>query len=421
MYGVVHVSKKSIDDQAQYAGDEAVAKVRELAVPLQGARILHLSLSPFGTGVSELLHSLVPLMRDVGIDADWQVVHGNAEFAPTLRLMYEGLCGKGPDWTGEAADSWASYSRISATFFDGDYDAVIVHDPQLAGILGVLTDRGLRDRGGRWIWQCHMDLRLSLPEVWQTLLPSLEQYHAWMVQDSAFVPAAPPSVQVAVIPAAIDPANAANMDLSPASVRQFCANLGIDPARPLLVQVGPLDPAFDPVGAIHTYRRAKAERRDLQLLLAHPLAENSIEAWSRFEQVSRQANGDPHVHVLATQTEAGRLAVNTAQRAADVAIQRSVPAGFAPSVWEAQWKGKPVVVGSAGALASQVVEGRTGLVAGNDDAFVERVLELLARPEAAKEMGAAGHDAVRENHLITRLLADELTHLRRVLRRTSPA
>ncbi len=420
MYGVVHVSRRNLEEQVPYAGEGIAETIRSLAAPLQGARVLNLSLSPFGTGVAELLHSLVPLFRDLGIQSEWQVAQSDTEFARTVRLMYQGLCGRGIGWTPEIVDSWQDYSRFGATFFDGSYDVVVVHDPQLAGILEVLSERGLSSRGGRWVWHCHLDLRRAQPEVWETLLSALRQYDAWISQDAEFVPAAPEPVLSAVIPPAIDPTNAVNMEMLPNSIRQFCGNLGIDPQRPLVVQVGPLDPSFDPVGAIDVYRQAKVEWPDLQLLLANPLAENSLEAWSRFEQVARHVDGDPHIRVLATQSDAGRLTINAAQRAASVVIQRSVPAGFALSVWEAQWKGKPVVAGWSGALPSQIVDGQTGRLAADDDGFVQAILALIADPVAAGKLGAAGRDVVRKDHLITRLLAQELHVLNRLLGSPSP-
>ena len=42
--------------------------------------MLHLSATAFGGGVSEILYTLVPLMSDVGIDAEWQVMLGREEF-----------------------------------------------------------------------------------------------------------------------------------------------------------------------------------------------------------------------------------------------------------------------------------------------------------------------------------------------------
>jgi trehalose synthase len=97
-----------------------------------------------------------------------------------------------------------------------------------------------------------------------------------------------------------------------------------------------LAPAFDPIGAVDVYRRAKEERPDLQLLLIGRVPESSTVAWSRFEQIVRHAQGDPDAHVVVVQEQQSQMLANAAQRAAGLAIQRSVPAGFSLPVWESQ-------------------------------------------------------------------------------------
>ncbi len=62
----VAVGTKSLSDYAHICGRELIAEIRELAEPLQGRRVLHVSATAFGGGVSEILYTLVPLMRDVG-------------------------------------------------------------------------------------------------------------------------------------------------------------------------------------------------------------------------------------------------------------------------------------------------------------------------------------------------------------------
>ena len=47
-------------------------EIRELAGDIEGKRVLHVSATAFGGGVSEILYTLVPLMRDVGLDCHWQ-------------------------------------------------------------------------------------------------------------------------------------------------------------------------------------------------------------------------------------------------------------------------------------------------------------------------------------------------------------
>jgi len=98
-----------------------------------------------------------------------------------------------------------------------------------------------------------------------------------------------------------------------------------------------------------------------------------------------------------------------------------VPAGFAIPVWEAQWKGRPVVVGTGGGLPSQIVDGVTGLVAGHDGGFVEAILGLVQDPSRVDRLGAAGRRMVQQRYLITRFLADVLRLLAALLNDAPPS
>jgi trehalose synthase len=103
----------------------------------------------------------------------------------------------------------------------------------------------------------------------------------------------------------------------------------------------------------------------------------------------------------------GHLAVNAVQRAARVVLQRAVPAGHPLTVLEAQWKGRPVVVGP-GSMADLIAPGESGVVAGDDTAFAAALVGLLEDPSLADRLGALGRGRVRERYLITRWVADEL-------------
>ena len=84
---------RSLADYTHIVGRPLVEEIRLLAESLQGKRVLHLSATAFGGGVSEILYTLVPLMRDVGIDAHWQVIRfmRAEDFAkgtgPTVRVL----------------------------------------------------------------------------------------------------------------------------------------------------------------------------------------------------------------------------------------------------------------------------------------------------------------------------------------------
>jgi hypothetical protein len=67
----VEVGVRSIAAYRGTAPDESLDELIATAEPLRGARVLHISATPYGGGVSELLRSAVPLMRDLGLEVDW--------------------------------------------------------------------------------------------------------------------------------------------------------------------------------------------------------------------------------------------------------------------------------------------------------------------------------------------------------------
>ena len=53
----VAVAQKSLADYTHIAGRGLIDRIRELAEPLQGKRVLHVSATAFGGGVSEILYT----------------------------------------------------------------------------------------------------------------------------------------------------------------------------------------------------------------------------------------------------------------------------------------------------------------------------------------------------------------------------
>ena len=63
-------------------------------------RVVHVNSTARGGGVAEILRSLVPLMRDVGLDAQWMVMPGDDAFFETTKKMHnllQGADGEVPD------------------------------------------------------------------------------------------------------------------------------------------------------------------------------------------------------------------------------------------------------------------------------------------------------------------------------------
>ena len=90
-----------------------------MAEELRGLKVLHLSATAFGGGVSEILYTLVPLMRDVGIEADWQIIFGREEFFNATKLMHNALQGNPQDLSPEEWSIWERYNEMNAKQLQG--------------------------------------------------------------------------------------------------------------------------------------------------------------------------------------------------------------------------------------------------------------------------------------------------------------
>ena len=91
----VALGQKALTDYTHVVGKELTEQIRELAEPLKGKRVLHVSATAFGGGVSEILYTIVPLMRDAGVDAHWHVIFGKEEFFNATKLLHNSATSSG--------------------------------------------------------------------------------------------------------------------------------------------------------------------------------------------------------------------------------------------------------------------------------------------------------------------------------------
>lgn len=404
MLQLVEVKPKSLDDYAIYAGEEEIAAIRALAEPLRGARVLHVNATAFGGGVAELLPAIVPLMNDVGLEAEWRVIYGSDELFTVTKAMHNSLQGADITIGEEAQHVYERFGRLNAEAFTGDYDFVVIHDPQPAAIPYYSHRQG----GKHWIWRCHLDTSNSNPSTWAFLRPFLEPYDAGVFTLPEYVPKEATFPKLAFIMPSIDPLSPKNRLLEVEEARRVLGRFRIDLSRPMLLQVSRFDPWKDPLGVIDAYRMVKVEMPDVQLVLAGSMATDDPEGWDYYERTIRHAGEDFDIHIMHNLHNVGNIEINALQTLADVVIQKSTREGFGLVVTEALWKGKPVVGGKVGGIPCQVIDGETGYLVDGPLTCAERAYDLLRAPEKAREMGAKARVHVRRNFLSTRHLKDYL-------------
>jgi trehalose synthase len=398
----VAVGHKSLADYTHLAGRDLIAEIRELTEELGKLRVLHLSATAFGGGVAEILYTLVPLMNDVGVEAEWQVMLGREEFYNVTKRLHNALQGSPDSLSEEEWKVHGRYNALNATEISAGWDVIIVHDPQPLAIR-----QHVRDKARLWVWRCHIDLSEPNPDAIERVVPLVRQYDVSVYHVEQYVPAGLDG-QVQICPPAIDPLSPKNMQLSPEDAAFVCDQFGIDVDRPLICQVSRFDPWKDPMGVIDAYRRLSAEMPEVQLALVGSMATDDPEGWEFFNSTVAYADGDPDIHILNNLNNVGAIEVNAFQSQADVVIQKSTREGFGLTVSEALWKARPFIGGRVGGIPLQVQDGKTGYLVSSPEECADRALRILREPDLGKQLGRAGKEHVRKHFLTPRLLRDWL-------------
>jgi trehalose synthase len=398
----VSLGHKSLADYTHIAGKETIERIRELAEPMKGHRVLHVSATAFGGGVSEILYTIVPLMRDIGLDAHWHVIFGKEEFFNATKLLHNSLQGAEETLSDEQWRVFDEINQINAEGLQGEWDTVIVHDPQPIGLR-----RGANEKGRNWIWRCHIDLSEPNPAPIARLLPMIEEYDATVWHMPAYVPQGVDGHNgVKIIPPAIDPLSPKNMAFSPDDAAFVARQFGIDVDRPLLTQVSRFDPWKDPMGVIDAYRIVHEQVPEVQLALVGSMATDDPEGWDFFQHTFEYAEGDEDIKILNNLNNVGAIEVNAFQSQSDVCLQKSIREGFGLTVTEALWKGRPTIGGNVGGIPLQITDGESGFLVDSPEQCAQRCLEILADPELGKRLGRAGKEHARHEFLSPRLLRD---------------
>jgi len=285
----VDVGPRSLAAYTHIIGEEVVEEIRELAAPLRGARIAHINATTYGGGVSELLRSIVPLYRGLGIQADWKLISARPEFFNVTKDVHNALQGGSCKLTRAARETYLKYNTHNAQLLEEEYDFIIVHDPQPAAI------RHFRGpNGAKWIWRCHIDTSEPNETVLEFMLPFVTEYDALVFTMDAFVPPGLEHQRVVTMTPAIDPLSPKNVGLSEGICQEIRAWRGIDPRQPLVTQVSRFDPWKDPLGVIEVYRMVREEVPGLQLALLSSMASDDPEVWEMYSEIIAETRLSEH-------------------------------------------------------------------------------------------------------------------------------
>src|SRR3989338_3678222 len=83
----------NIDDYIPVVGQSVVDDLRLIAQKLAGKRILHVNSTAVGGGVAEILNRMVPLLRELEVDTQWDVIKGGEKFFEVTKKFHNALHG----------------------------------------------------------------------------------------------------------------------------------------------------------------------------------------------------------------------------------------------------------------------------------------------------------------------------------------
>ncbi len=383
---------------------------------LRGKRVVHVNAVAKGGGVVEILASLVPYLRSLGIESDWYFIHpraGGAFFAVTNKI-HNALQGA-PVHIG--VREWAEYDRVSrriASELDTiDCDVLALNDPQ------VLLAGYLMKKKQSKIYFSHIDTSSALPSAWDKIHPAVVSYDKIVFSNRDFVNGDVPAGRVKVFTPAIDPLSPKQVIVPRKKARLYLRKHGgISAAGPLIVQVSRFDVWKNPLGVVQAFRLIRDTYPGAHLaLVGFDTAKDNPAAAAVFKDVAAVVGKSRDISLFFN--PAGRNVLEftvMAQNAADVVVQNSVREGFGLTVTEAMWKRQAVVGGPASGIRKQIRNGRNGFVVSSPEELAGKVIYLLSHSAEKKAMGITARETVLEHFLFPRLVLDHLKLYRSCLR-----
>ncbi len=390
----------NIEDYEPIVGKGTVDELRYLANKLEGRSVQNINSTAVGGGVAEILSRLIPLLRQLGVNARWDVIRGGEKFFEFTKRMHNALHGRPEVFQLQDFQVFEETTQMNVEHLDLHGDIVFIHDPQPIGLVRNRNGQG----GQKWVWRCHVDFSSPRPEIWDFLKGFVEQYDAAVFSAPAFSRAM--STRQILISPSIDPLSDKNKELPEEQIEEILGRFELDSTRPIMTQIFRFDYLKDPTGVIDVYKMVK-KYIDCQLVLAGGGATDDPEGEEVLAMVRERAAGDPDIHVIFL-PPASDVEINALQRASAVILQKSLREGFGLTVTEALWKAKPVVASAVGGITLQISHEHSGLLSHTIEGTAYLVKQILNSPEYARRLGENGREHVRRNFLVTRHIRDYL-------------
>lgn len=416
--------------------------------------VWHVNTTAAGGGVAELLHAQAPLANALGLNVRWLVLDGDPElFEITKRLCLRlyGSAGDGGPLGPDEAGVFERASAAAARELAGRVrpgDVVILHDPQVAGLVQAATDLG-----AAVVWRCHIgcdEPNEHTRDGWAFLRPFVRPAGAMVFSTRRHVPEW--AERTRIIAPSIDPCGPRNMPLAETEAGAVLSGTGVTAGAgrlpftvrtpggrditvrrkaeviregppppetaPMVVQVSRWDRLKDMPGVMRAF--VQAAETGAYLTLAGPDAEGvaddpearTIHDACHREWASLPAEWRRRVQLVSfpmADLAENAVMVNALQRHAAVVVQKSLAEGFGLTATEAMWKARPLLASEVGGLRDQVADQVHGLTITDPldtEAAAKGISRLLTDRRFAADLGRGARDRVTAEFLLDRSLME---------------
>lgn len=398
-----------IDSYKPYVGEKLIEDIKWLAEPLEGKIWANINSTFIGGGVAEILQSLIPAAKGLGINSQWYILEGSDQFFQITRTLHNLLQGEPQKL--RLRDIFDYLNNVESNLENTSIaaDMVVIHDPH--PLSAILSNKIY----GHMLWRCHIDTSKADLMIWKLLLPYINLF------DGAIFTAPEYLHKDLNLPAynlmpAIDPHREKNKlypgEKALSILEPLFKENRIDPDRPIVLAVSRYAEQKNQKAIIKAFSKMKKIDKNnkiaAQLVIIGNTAKNDPLALQLYQDL-KDDNQDQDIHLLVN-IDNNDQNIAAFMSLAKCFIHIPTSEGFGLSVSEALWHGLPVIASNVGGLIHQIIPEKNGyLVKSNDLESVANYLhKILADEQLKNSLGREGRKHVIKNFLLPRLLKQYL-------------
>lgn len=411
-----------IDEYKDALGKRQLEEIKIVANSLENKSWAHVNSTFEGGGVAEMLRSVIPITKGLGIDCIWHCLEGNDDFFAITKGFHNAIQGVRQDFTmNDLLDTYVAVNEKNFENYNVKADMILVHDPQpLASVVHGRYD-------GKLLWRCHIDTTEADQHIWNFLLPYINNFDMAVFSHEDFVRKGIKAPVIKITPA-IDPLSPKNRQRTHEEALNTLGPLlnehDIDPDRPMILAVSRYDIHKNQKTIIKAFKEFKndpeVKKKNPILVMVGNLASDDPEGQGMYDNILELIDNDPDIYALLNIPNNDEN-IGALMKIADVFVHISTKEGFGLVVTEAMWQGTPVIGSSVGGIRLQVIDGNTGFVVDpfDEKKIVSYLKYMITDKDERDKMGINAMEHVRENFLIPTLVKNYLNLMRLMLRTDS--